>query len=112
MLQIKNFRLATSFKLNDGYSVEERYDTTDIMWSLITIVLLSIPVISFHIFGFLDNTGFWTTAPGIASCHGNVFYDDVQQLFYSAYFLDHGLKVQTFSLANGIVGSVLGGALH
>ena len=106
MPQIKNFRLAIWLKLNEGYSVEERYDTTDILRTIRTIVLLSIPFESFRIFGFLDDTGFRTTAPGIATRRTNGFYDDVQRAFYSAYFSGHGLKVQTLSLPNGMVDSV------
>jgi len=110
MSQIKNFRLAIWLKLNDGYTVEERYDATNLLMNLTTIVLLSIPFESFRIFGFLDDTGFRTTAPGIASRRVNGFFDDVQRSFYSAYFSGHGLKVQTLSLPNGMIGSVYLGA--
>ena len=65
MSQIKIFRLAIWLKLNDGYTVEERYDATNLLMNLTTIVLLSIPFEAFRIFGFLDDTGFRTTAPGI-----------------------------------------------
>ena len=90
--------------------MEERYDTTDILTNIRTIVLLSIPFESFHIFGFLDDTGFRTTAPGIATRQTNGFFDNSQRAFYSAYFSGHGLKVQTLSLPNGMVGSVYLGA--
>ena len=107
---INDFRLSIWLKLNEGYSVEERYNATDIMQNLRTIVLLSIPYEAFRIFGFLDDTGFRTTAPGIGSRRENGYYDDVQRSFYSAYFSGHGLKVQTLSLPNGMIGSVYLGA--
>ena len=110
MPQVKNFRLAIWLKLNEGHSVEERYDATNLLMNLTTIVLLSIPFQSFRIFGFLDDTGFRTTAPGIASRRMNGYFDDAQRSFYSAYFSGHGLKVQTLSLPNGMVGSVYLGA--
>ena len=110
MSQAKNFQLAIWLKLNEGYSVEERYNATNLLMNLTTIVLLSIPLQSFRIFGFLDDTGFRTTAPAIASCRINGFFDDAQKSFYSAYFSGHGLKVQTLSLLNGMIGSVYLGA--
>ena len=38
------------------------------------------------------------------------FFDDVQRSFYSAYFAGHGLKVQTLTLPNGMIGSAYIGA--
>ena len=67
---------------------------------------INIPFESFHIFGFLDDTGFRTTAPGINARRRIGFYDDVQRAFYSGYFGHHGLKIQAVTLPNGIFGSV------
>lgn len=108
--QINEFRLAIWKKLNDGYTVEERYNSSDLSQNWRTIVLLSIPFDAFRIFGFLDDTGFRTTAPGITSRRIYGFFDDVQRAFYSAYFAGHGLKVQTLTLPNGMIGSVYIGA--
>ena len=47
--------------------MEERYNSSDLSQNWRTIVLLSIPFDAFRIFGFLDDTGFRTTAPGITS---------------------------------------------
>ena len=74
MPEVKNFRLAIWLKLNNGYSVEERYDTTNLLMNLTRIVLLSIPFQSFRIFEFLDDTGFRKTAPGISSRRINGFF--------------------------------------
>ena len=101
--QIDDFRLAIWLKLNEGYRIEERYNPMDMSQNWRTLVLLSIPFDAFRIFGFLDDTGFRTTAPGITSRRVYGFYDDAQRSFYSAYFAGHGLKVQTLTLPNGMI---------
>ena len=108
--QLDEFRFAIWKKLNEGYSVEERLNPDDLSQNWRTIILLSIPFNAFRIFGFLDDTGFRTTAPGISNRHTYGFSDDVQRSFYSAYFAGHGLKVQTLTLPNGMIGSVYIGA--
>ena len=70
----------------------------------------SIPYDGFRIFGFLDDTGFRTTATRIESRIGHGFYDDVQRVFYSHYFAGHGLKLQALVLPNGTIGSAYVGA--
>ena len=69
-------------------------------------VALNIPLECFRIFGFLDDTGFRTTAPGIGVRRQEGFLDDIQRAFYSAYFAAHGIKVQVISLPNGMIGSI------
>ena len=39
-----------------------------------------------------------------------VFFDNIQHVFYSAYFAGHGIKMQVVSLPNGMVGSVFFGS--
>ena len=56
--------------------------------------------------GFLDDTGFGTTAPGRERCRNFVLFSDVQRSFYSGYFADHGFKVRALTLPNGIFGSI------
>ena len=67
---------------------------------------MRIPLNSFRIFGFLDDTGFRTTAPGRGMRRNIGFNDDVQRSFYSGYFSGHGLKVQALTLPNSIFGSI------
>jgi hypothetical protein len=68
--------------------------------------ILNIPFDSFRIFGFLDDTGFRTCAPGRSTRRRYGFHDDVQRAFYSGYFAGHGLKVQAVTLPNGLFGSI------
>ena len=68
-------------------------------------VNLNIPFESFRIFGFADDAGFRTTAPGRQTRQRLGYAEDVQRAFYSGYFTGHGLKVQTVSLPNGLFGS-------
>ena len=103
--QINSFRHAIWSKLNEGYSVEESYDIDTNEATPQRLIFLTIPFASFRIFGFLDDTGFRTTTPGIGSRRVNGFHDDVQRSFYSGYFAGHGLKVQGLTLPNGMIGS-------
>ena len=73
---------------------------------------LDIPFESFRIFGFLDDTGFRTTAPGNNTRRRMGFSDDIQRTFYSGYFGHHGLKIQALTLPNGMFGSIYVGALR
>ena len=54
--QLDEFRFAIWKKLNEGYSVEERFNPDDISQNWRTIILMSIPFDAFRIFGFLDDT--------------------------------------------------------
>ena len=76
--QIDDFRLAIWKKLNDGYTMEERFNARDLSQNWRTILLLSISFDTFRIFGFLDDTDFRTTAPGISNRRTYGFSDDVQ----------------------------------
>jgi hypothetical protein len=67
---------------------------------------LSIPLESFRIIGFVDDTGFRTNAPGRDTRRRLGYIEDVQRAFYSGYFAGHGLKVQGITLPNGLFGSV------
>ena len=71
-----------------------------------TLIHIEIPFESFRIFGFIDDTGFRTTAPGIGARRRYGFNDDVQRSFYSGYFAGHGLKVQAVTFPNGMIGSI------
>jgi hypothetical protein len=77
-----------------------------------TLVTLGIPFDSFRVFGFLDDTGFRTTAPGIGARRRLGFVDDVQRALYSGYFAAHGVKVQAITLPNGLIGSIYVGSLR
>ena len=76
------------------------------------LVTLDIPLDTFRIFGFLDNTGFRTTAPDIAARRRLGFEDGVQRAFYSGYFATHGIKMQVITLPNGIIGTDFLGSLR
>ena len=77
-----------------------------------TLVTLDMPFDSFRVFGFLDDTGFRTTAPGIGARRRLGFVDDAQRAFYSGYFAAHGIKVQAITLPNGLIGSIYLGSLR
>ena len=101
---ITGFRFDIWHKVTNGISVEQsRSESSNNPTRYIT---LQIPYESFRIFGFLDDTGFWTSTPGRETSRTHGFYDDVQRSFYSAYFAGHGLKVQALTLPNGMFGSI------
>ena len=70
------------------------------------LVELEIPLDSFRIFGFVDDTGFRTSAPVIEARRIMGFNDDIQRSFYSGYFAGHGIKLQAVSLPNGMIESI------
>ena len=102
---IDSFRFTIWKKIQQGFTVEETYDTQTFETVTSRLISLDIPYNAFRIFGFLDDTGFRTTTPGIESRRVNGFHDDVQHSFYSGYFAGHGLKVQGLTLSNGMIGS-------
>ena len=70
------------------------------------LVQLGIPFSSFCILGFINDTGFRRSAPGIATRRLMGYHNDIQRDFYSGYFLGHGLKVQAITLPNIMFGSI------
>ena len=110
MPYVTDFRRAIWTKLNEGATVTERDSHDGENNPIRTIVNLSIPFDAFRIFGFLDDTGFRTTATANETRREYGFYDDVQRAFYSHYYSGHGLKVQAVTLPNGLFGSVFVGA--
>ena len=96
--------------LNTGYGVGVTTDPTDRSQNLRRHIHIDIPFETFRVFGFLDNTGFRTTAPGQQSRRDYGLFNDVQRSFYSAYFAGHGMKVQALTLPNGMFGSIYVGS--
>ena len=70
---IDSFRFAIWKKIQEGFTVEETYDTQTFETVTSRLISLEIPYNAFRIFGFLDDTGFRTTTPGIESRRINVF---------------------------------------
>ena len=107
---INSFRFAIWEKLNGTQTVEDTFDSTTNEVDTSRLISLDIPFETFRIFGFLDDTGFRTTVPGLSTRRTFGFHDDVQRSFYSAYFAGHGIKVQAVTLPNGMFGSIYIGA--
>uniref|UniRef100_A0A7S2PXA2 DDE Tnp4 domain-containing protein n=1 Tax=Skeletonema marinoi TaxID=267567 RepID=A0A7S2PXA2_9STRA len=61
---------------------------------------------SFRPFGVMDDFAIRTARPGGSTSRRQGFTDDIQRVFYSGYFKDHGLKVQVVYLPMGLIGSV------
>ena len=80
-------------KLRHGATVEETDHNEQVRGNVSNFIFLGIPLNSFRLFGFLDDTGFRTTAPGRGIRRNYGFLDDVQRTFYSGHFSAHGLKV-------------------
>ena len=100
---IDSFRRAIWQKIMSGGTVETSYADNVVNQ---TLIQFSIPFESFRIFGFLDDTGYRTSAPGNEARRRMGFHDDLQRSFYSGYFAGHGLKLQAASLPNGMIGSI------
>jgi hypothetical protein len=109
---IPDFRLAIWNKVTNGVTVELANNGENDDGCGDRVYHVDMPYESFRIFGFLDDTGFRTTAPGIGVRRRLGFNDDVQRSFYSGYFGHHGLKIQAVTLPNGMFGSVFIGALR
>ena len=108
--QIDNFRRSIWLKLSEGETVEETSDKHDDANEVRRYVYLDIQFESWRIFGFLDDTGFRTTAPGVGTIRRHGFHDDTQRAFYSAYFAGHGLKIRAITLPNEMLGSMFIGS--
>ena len=77
---IPMFRHAIWSKLRQGATVEEIEFNEDVSnWN--RYVFLDIPFESFCIFGFIDDTGFRTTASGIETSRVMGYVDDIQRHF-------------------------------
>ena len=59
--------------------MEETTNEHDAGRDLKIYVLLGIPLNSFRIFGFLDDTGFQTTIPGVEARRTHGIHDDIQR---------------------------------
>ena len=75
-------------------------------------VFMNIPFENWHIFGFVDDMGFRTAAPGREARRKMGYHDNIQRSSYSGYFVGHKLKVQALSLLNGMIRSVFVGELR
>ena len=104
---IDAFRHAIWQKIVGGGTIEYSFQNNE---RVDTLVELEIPFDSFRIFGFVDNTGFRTSAPGIEARRIMGFNDDIQRSFYSGYFAGHGIKFQAVTLPNGMIGSIFLGS--
>ena len=104
--KIPQFQYAIWNKLRHGATVEETVHNESVRSDVDSFIFLGIPLNSFRIFGFLDDTGFRTTAPGRERNRNIGFFDDIQRSFYSGYFAGHGFKVQALTLPNGMFGSI------
>ena len=112
ILQIHQFRYAIWDRLRNGMTIEEMEYSPELGRHRNRYVFLNVPFESWRIFGFIDDTGFRTTAPGREARRRMGYIDDPQRSFYSGYFAGHGLKVQALSLPNGMFGSVFIGAMR
>ena len=110
MPHMDEFRYALWDRLRSGVTVEEIAYEDGMRSDPTSYVFLGIPFDSFRIFGFLDDTGFRTSTPGLSTRRRMGFTDDVQRAFYSGYFEGHGLKVQAVTLPNGMFGSIFIGS--
>lgn len=109
---IEDFRYAIWSRVMNGVVVNEYPNNDTGVGNTDTYVHVGIPFESFRIFGFLDDTGFRTTAPGIWARRRIGFFDDIQRAFYSGYMSGHGMKVQVLSLPNGMFGSIYIGPMR
>ena len=100
---LNDFRQALWSKVISGGTIETSAQN-DLEMS--TLVHVHMPLETFRIYGFLDDTGFRTTAPGREARRKYGFTDDIQRSFYSGYFSAHGIKAQVLSLPNGMIGSI------
>ena len=108
---ILNFRHAICHKLQSGVTSEEISFDEQLEENPERYIFLDIPLDTFRIFGFSDDTSFKKNAPGRSTQRSFGFVDDLQRSFYSGYFKAHGLKAhglkaQVVFLPNGMVGSI------
>ena len=85
---------------------ENEDDNEDVNMNNTGPTILHIPLDSFRIFGFVDDTGFRTNAPRRDTRRRLGYTEDIQRAIYSGYFTGHGLKVQAITLPNGLFGSI------
>ena len=78
----------------------------------LSTIRLNISFEGFQLFGFLDDTGFRTNAPGLERRITYGFNGDTQRSFYSDYFAGRGMKAQVITLPNDMYGAVYLGALR
>lgn len=79
--QVDDFIYAIWEKLNEGYTMEEPYDTTTQEIYEQRTIQLNISLRSFRMFGFLDDTGFRTTAPRREGRRLHGYHNDIQHSF-------------------------------
>jgi hypothetical protein len=77
---IRDFRFAIWDRLRSGATLQESVLEPDIGNQ--QHIFLDIPFESFRIFGFLDDTGIRTNAPGIEARRTHGFFQDIQRSFY------------------------------
>lgn len=75
-------------------------------------VFMNIPIENWRIFGFVDDTGFRTAAPGREARRRMGYHYDIQRSLYSGYFAGHRMKLQALNLPNGMIESVFVGAIR
>ena len=86
--------------------MEEILYSDNVRTDINRFIFLEIPLDSFRIFGFLDDNGFRTTAPGRTMRILMEFHDNVQRYFNIEYFVGHCTKLQALTLLNGVCGSI------
>ena len=105
MAHSDSFRLVIWSKLDISNNENENGNRDDNVNNTAPSTLY-FPLESFSVFGFVDNTGFRTNAPGRDTRRCLGYSEDVQRAFYSGYFDGHGLKVQAITLPSGLFGSI------
>ena len=100
-----SFRHAIWSKLDIANS-ENEDDNHNINMNNTAPTTIHIPIESFRIFGFVNDNGFRTNAPGRDTRRRLGYTEDVQRVFYSGHFAGHGLKVQAITLINGLFSNI------
>ena len=76
--KIPKFQYTIWDKLRNGATVEEIVYNDSICTDIHICIFLGIPLNSFHIFGFPNDTGFRTNVPTLGMRRLMGFHDDVQ----------------------------------
>ena len=90
---IHQFREAIWKNIDSGGTLETTTRNND---STSSLVYIDISFETFRMFGFVDDTGFRTTASGIEARRRYGFHDDIQRPFYSRYLLGMASKYKRF----------------
>ena len=92
-------------KLHSGAIEETIYDEDGAVLDT-QYIIHQFDYATFRPFGFLDDSGVPAANVGGEPTRRFNFIDDIQRVFYSGYFKEHGLKVQLVWLPIGIIGCI------